>query len=316
MFGEFEDVGEVGPPQPIAHVGDLGRDVGHPRLKHVALGGLPVGGLGLLVGGHVGRDDREVVFERRLDPVGAAVLVVHAGIELRKATRDRAGGRRGAPAGDRRHLREAQLQAGGFNQRERGGRKSRRRGAKADVRGEGVLALEADGVLEARQLADVVDDHRDPFGRPTLDAFAVDQVGVLSPVLAVDVVEPLDGRRRVRRGGTDADRVVIRQPTLRIAHPVVLDESLNRVGSRGRFQAHWSYVAAGRGLVVAEATWLSLPPAAVDVGVVARSTPMRSMSALWIERRRYWSRRRHGHRPSPDRIHNKSFASTRRTLAV
>jgi len=252
VLGSPEDSVEVALAERVGHLDELVLHVGGPRLHHVARGGLAVRLFRLLIRWDVRGDDPEVllgveavVAHAHVESVRTTVLVVESGVEPGVRACHRTGGRGGAATGDRGYLRERHVEPRGLHQGERGGREARRGGAEADVRREGVLAFQPDRGVDTGQFADVVDDHVDAFRGASVDLLVADDVGVLARVGL-----PLDGGRRRGRGGTEADTVVVRQSELLVAHPVVLDEPLDRVGSRGGLLGHTSG-SVRRGLVVA-----------------------------------------------------------------
>ncbi len=241
VFGRLVDPIEVACPQRVTHLHELVLDVSGPRLHHVARGRLAVGFFRLLVRGNVRRHDPKVrlgveavVADADVEPARPAVGVVESGREHRVRPRHGAGGRRGAPASDRRHLRQRAVEPGRLTERQRGCGEPRRRRAEADVRRKRVPTLEANGVVDRRQVTDVVDDGVDSLGRAPRHRLATDDVGVFGCVRL-----PLGGRRRRGRRGTEADAVVIREPQFGVAHPVILHEPLDRVGARGGFLTHY-----------------------------------------------------------------------------
>ena len=122
--------------------------------------------LSLLFLGYRWGYDPDVLLERLgdVDAPRTTVLVVQPRPQVRERARDRAGRRGGPPACHRGHLRVGQVEVGRRTERHRGGGEPRRGGAEADVRRERVLALQPDGVVEVREVADVVDDGVDPVG--------------------------------------------------------------------------------------------------------------------------------------------------------
>jgi hypothetical protein len=97
----------------------------------------------------------------------------------------------------------------------------------------------SDAVLDARKRADVVGDTANPVGRASRDAVTVDDEAV-----AVQRRVERRCRRRLAGRGTEADRIVVRQAQFVVAHPVILHESLYRVGSRGCFHTGIDRVSA------------------------------------------------------------------------
>src|SRR5205807_5862529 len=210
------------------HPADQPRPLGAARAEERRREGLPVGVLGLLERGDDRDDDPHLdLLAGEARRVG--ILVGQAHLPFAEAAGHRARRGTGPSSSEARDLLEAQVQSGGVRGRHR--ERSEAGGARAqpDVRREVVLGCHAK-TLSARGLRpDRIDDGADPFHVSSGHFAAIDR-----RLIPRELTE-LHGRARRQGRCADADRVVEGEAEDGVRESVVLDQSLDRMGDRGRF---------------------------------------------------------------------------------
>ena len=238
-FREGADPAEVPFPDRELHLRDQAGHLGDPRVEERRGERLPVRVIRLLEGRHERDDHRHLqVDPGQLDRVRILVGQPHLPF-AEPAGHGPARGSR-APTGKAGDLLRCEAETRGVGRRRRERRESGGAGAQPDVRREIVHARHSERLRERGAAADDVDYGTDALHVPRVHVPPVDRRGV-----PLDAAE-FHGRPAREGGRAHADRIVEREPKDGVCEAVVLDQTLDRMGHRGRFHVRTSHATRCR----------------------------------------------------------------------